>query len=157
MARKSSGGWRLQSAFWGMVGDRFSLSDLVLLFLYVRRSVAVSSPGFRRFAALAQAVLGYGGCLSSVFEPEYPPPSVVCAGGFLYHGGHMGGLKSGRLCPLEWPFTLLPHLWPSSLRFLYWCALFQIPFLLRQVTALASPISVRRFSATTSVWWFSGH
>ncbi|CAN7014738.1 unnamed protein product [Brassica rapa subsp. trilocularis] len=70
-----------------MVGDRFSLSDLVLLFLYVRRSVAVSSPGFRRFAALAQAVLGYGGCLSSVFEPEYPPPSVVCAGGFLYHGG----------------------------------------------------------------------
>ncbi|CAN7033475.1 unnamed protein product [Brassica rapa subsp. trilocularis] len=87
MARKSSGGWRLQSAFWGMVGDRFSLSDLVLLFLYVRRSVAVSSPGFRRFAALAQAVLGYGGCLSSVFEPEYPPPSVVCAGGFLYHGG----------------------------------------------------------------------
>ncbi|CAN6984934.1 unnamed protein product [Brassica rapa subsp. trilocularis] len=87
MARKSSGGWRLQSAFWGMVGDRFSLSDLVLLFLYVRRSVAVSSLGFRRFAALAQAVLGYGGCLSSVFEPEYPPPSVVCAGGFLYHGG----------------------------------------------------------------------
>ncbi|KAF3488604.1 hypothetical protein F2Q69_00052593 [Brassica cretica] len=67
MARRSSGGWRLQSAFWGMVGDRFSLSDLVLLFLSVRRSVMVSSPGFRRSAALAQAVLGYGG-LGSVWD-----------------------------------------------------------------------------------------
>ncbi|CAN6905865.1 unnamed protein product [Brassica oleracea] len=41
----------------------------------------------------------------------------------------MGGLKSGRLCPLELPFTLLPHLWPSSLRFLYRCALFSNPVL----------------------------
>ncbi|KAF3590339.1 hypothetical protein DY000_02021196 [Brassica cretica] len=41
----------------------------------------------------------------------------------------MGGLKSCRLCPLELPFTLLPHLWPSSLRFLYRCALFTNPVL----------------------------
>lgn len=70
---------------WLEIDFLFQISSC--FFLFVRRSVAVSSPGFRRFAALAQAVLVYGGCLSSVFEPEYPPPSVVCAGGFLYHGG----------------------------------------------------------------------
>ncbi|CAF2089443.1 unnamed protein product [Brassica napus] len=87
MARKSSGGWRLQSAFWGMVGDRFSLSDLVLLFsvreeerrgvLSWVSTVRCSSPGGSRLRRVS--LVG--------FEPEYPPPSVVCAGGFLYHGG----------------------------------------------------------------------
>lgn len=51
---------------WLEIDFLFQISSC--FFLFVRRSVAVSSPGFRRFAALAQAVLGYGGCLSSVLN-----------------------------------------------------------------------------------------
>ncbi|CAN6978678.1 unnamed protein product [Brassica oleracea var. botrytis] len=58
--------------------------------------------------------------------------------------------------PLEWPLALFPHHRPSSSRSLFRmiCALFSYPVLAVASLALASPNSVRRFSATTGEWWF---
>lgn len=77
----------MQSAFWGMVGDRFSLSDLVLLSLSGRRSVAVLSKASTVHCSGSRGHLAPEGISRRFLDLSVLLLSVVCAGGFLYHGG----------------------------------------------------------------------
>ena len=87
--------------------------------------------------------------------------------------------KEWSSMPFQWPRALPPHLRTSYFRFLICFSFcfslmsaalvglsksegfvgilpsFFIPSLLRQAMALAAPITVRRFSMASSVWWFS--
>ena len=136
MVRRSSGRWWLQSAYGVWWRSIFSLSNLDRLPLSVRRSAAVSSSDLWRTAVHGQegnwlrkvAFIGFSN-LSVLLL------SVVCAGGFLYHGGNfvsfntqlgwclssMAGsrwscqrFKELSYMPLEWLSALPPHLRSSS-------------------------------------------
>ena len=87
--------------------------------------------------------------------------------------------KGWSSMPSQWPCALLPHVEPplrgswsvlpawfypksaplvvlsNSVGFGWELALFFISCLLVQAMALAAPVSVRRFSMATDVWWFS--
>ncbi|KAH0911149.1 LOW QUALITY PROTEIN: hypothetical protein HID58_034470, partial [Brassica napus] len=76
--------------------------------------------------------------------------SVVCAGGFLYHGGEFVSFNT----QMGWCLSSLAgSRWSSPIPL--YCALFSYSRSWNE-TVLASPISVRRFSAVMGVWWFSG-
>ncbi|KAF3508336.1 hypothetical protein F2Q69_00002101 [Brassica cretica] len=74
MARRLSGGWWLQSAFWGMVGDRFSLSDSRPAFSVREEERRGALQGLDGPLFWLRGSLGSGGCLSSVLGPECSPP-----------------------------------------------------------------------------------